>query len=214
MPWTENEKGYAANITYLDREVGKIMAKIRELGLEENTLVIFSSDNGADAPDRFERTADAPLKGKKRDMYEGGIRVPFIAYWKGTIAAGRTSTHVSAFWDFLPTVCELAGVKPKQSTDGISYLPEFLGKRQKKHESFYFEFYEQEGKQGYIEGDWKLVHLDVLKTTQNPVVELYNIRTDPEEKTNIVTAQPKRVEEMQKRMQKSRISNPSYRFND
>ncbi len=214
MPWTENEKGYAANITYLDREVGKIMAKIRELGLEENTLVIFSSDNGADAPDRFERTADAPLKGKKRDMYEGGIRVPFIAYWKGTIAAGRTSTHVSAFWDFLPTVCELAGVKPKQSTDGISYLPELLGKRQKKHESFYFEFYEQEGKQGYIEGDWKLVHLDVLKTTQNPVVELYNIRTDPEEKTNIVTAQPKRVEEMQKRMQKSRISNPSYRFND
>ena len=214
MPWTENEKGYAANISYLDREVGKLMDKLKALGLEENTLVIFTSDNGADAPDSFERTANAPLRGRKRDLYEGGVRVPHIAYWKGTIAPGRVSSHVSAFWDFLATACHLAGIKPEQATDGISYLPELLGEKQKKHEPFYFEFYEQGGKQGYIEGDWKLVHLDVLKTPQSPVVELYNVRTDPEEKTNLVTAQPKRVKELQERMKKSRMPDPNYRFSD
>ena len=214
MPWTENEKGYAANITYLDREVGKLMDQLKSLGLEENTLVIFTSDNGADAPDRFEGTANAPLRGIKRDVYEGGIRVPHIASWKGSIAPGRVSNHVSAFWDFLPTACDLAGINPEQPTDGISYLPELLGRTQKKHQSIYFEFYEQGGKQGYIEGDWKLVQLDVIKTSLSPVVELFNIRSDPEEKTNLAKDQPQRVKEFQTLMQKCRTSDPNYRLND
>ena len=140
---SESHAAFAAMVTLLDQQVGEVVAKLKELGLEKNTIIIFTSDNGphleggAD-PDYFD--SNGPLKGYKRDLYEGGIRVPMIACWPDKIAAGSKSDHVSAFWDVMPTVAELAGVKSPQKIDGISFLPTLLGKSgQKVHKSMYWE---------------------------------------------------------------------------
>ena len=137
-------------ITYLDKDVGIILDKLKELGIDENTLVIFTSDNGGDSPGSFYTESNQPFRGHKRDLYEGGIRVPFIARWPGKIEPGSQTDHVSAFWDFMPTVCELAGIETPDITDGISYLPAMLGQPQQKHDHLYFEFHEQGGKQAVI----------------------------------------------------------------
>ena len=134
----ESHAAFAAMIDLLDVQVGEITAKIKSLGLDNNTLIIFSSDNGphkeggAD-PDYF--NSNAIFKGYKRDLYEGGIRVPTIARWTGKITAGTETNHISAFWDFLPTACDIAGIKSPDGIDGISYLPTLLGKanKQKQH---------------------------------------------------------------------------------
>lgn len=209
--WTESEKGYAAMITYLDTEVGKIMEKLKTLGLEENTLIIFTSDNGGDSPDGFRTESNAPFRGIKRDLYEGGIREPFIARWTGKIQAGRISNHVSAFWDFLPTACELSGTQIPKTTDGISYLPELLGKPQKKHESLYFEFHERGGKQAIIQDNWKIIRLNV-KTPDKATVELYNLLDDPTEQINLALQRPQKVNELMELMQNSRSENPYFKF--
>ncbi|NQU45238.1 arylsulfatase, partial [bacterium] len=134
---------YAGMISRMDRSIGQILDLLDELKLSDNTLVIFSSDNGP-SPEggqslKFFNSA-GPLRGAKRSMYEGGIRVPTIARWPGKIKPGRTTDHPSAFWDFMPTACELAGVDAPADIDGISYLPELLGntEAQKKHEYFYW----------------------------------------------------------------------------
>ncbi len=210
-PWTESEKGYAAMVTYLDNEVGKIMDKLKQLGLDENTLVIFTSDNGGDSPDGFYNESNLPFRGHKRDLYEGGIREPFIARWPGTIAPGRESSHESAFWDFMPTACELAGVPAPEGIDGISYLPELLGKPQQKHESFYFEFHELGGKQAVIKGDWKCIRLNV-KNKEKTIVELYNLKEDSREQHNLFDKFPNRTDELIKLMQSSRTENLNFPF--
>ncbi|MFP6875725.1 MAG: arylsulfatase [Roseibacillus sp.] len=145
---------YAGMISRMDRNIGRILDLLDELKLSENTLVIFSSDNGPSAEGgqslEFFKSA-GPLSGAKRSWREGGIRVPTIARWPGRIDPGRTSDHPSAFWDFLPTVCEVAGVEPPEDIDGISYLPELLGqtKAQRKHDYLYWP--------GAIRvGKWKL----------------------------------------------------------
>lgn len=204
--WTESEKGYAAMITYLDTEVGKIIEKLKELGLDESTIIIFTSDNGDYAPDGFAMESNMPFRGHKRDLYEGGIRIPFIARWPGTIAPGRESSHISAFWDFLPTACELAGAQIPDSIDGIYYLPELLNKPQQKHESLYFEFHEQGGKQAVIKDNWKCIRLNV-KTPSKTTVELYNLQDDPGEQNNLASQFPERVTELVLLMQKSRTEN-------
>ncbi len=209
--WTESEKGYAAMITYLDTEVGKIMERLETLGLDENTLVIFTSDNGGDAPDGFYAETNLPLRGHKRDLYEGGIRVPFIARWKGKITAGKKSHHLSAFWDFMPTVCEMAGLQNSESIDGISYLPELLGKTQKKHSSLYFEFHEQGGKQAVIQDNWKCIRLNV-KDPQKTIVELYNLDHDEAEKNNLALKYPEKVSELVLLMQNSRTENSNFKL--
>jgi arylsulfatase A len=185
---------FAAMITRLDRYVGEILGKLRELRLEKKTLVIFTSDNGphreggAD-PDFF--NSSGPLRGYKRDLYEGGIRVPMIARWPGNIKAGSITGHVSAFWDVLPTFCELAGVESPEDIDGISFLPTLLGQnnRQKKHEYLYWEFHEQGKKQAVRFGDWKGVRLNVAGNPDGPI-ELYNLRDDIGEKDNIAEQRP------------------------
>jgi len=207
--WTESDKGYAAMVTYLDNEVGKIMDKLKQLGLDENTLVIFTSDNGGDSPDGFYNESNLPFRGHKRDLYEGGIREPFIARWPGTIAPGRESNHESAFWDFMPTVCELVGVTAPEGIDGISYLPELLGKPQQKHESFYFEFHELGGKQAVIKGDWKCIRLNV-KIPAKTTVELYNLKEDPGEQKNLSALYPQKVNDLILLMQKSRSENSNF----
>jgi arylsulfatase A-like enzyme len=209
--WTESEKGYAAMITYLDNEVGKIMDKLSDLGLDENTLVIFTSDNGGDSPDSFQLESNTPFRGAKRDLYEGGIRVPFIARWTGTIEAGRRSDHISAFWDFLPTACELANTEIPTETDGISYLPELLGKPQTAHESLYFEFHEQGGKQAIIEGDWKLIRLNVNDSLRT-ITELYNLKNDSSEQENLAETQIYKVTDLIEMMELKRTKNENFYF--
>lgn len=178
---------YAAMVSRMDRDVGRIMALLKELGLDDDTLVIFSSDNGptyAGGADSAFFESAGPLRGLKGSVYEGGIRVPFIARWPGKIKASVTSGHISAFWDFLPTCCELIGAGPPPDIDGISMLPTFLGRpeKQKKHDYLYWEL---GGRQAIRMGDWKAV-----RTRPNRKIELYNLSTDLAEQHNVADKNP------------------------
>ena len=173
---------YAAMVSRMDRDIGSILAKLKELGIDENTLVIFTSDNGHEydnAKDEF-FDSNGIYRGKKRDLYEGGIRVPFVAKWPGKIQAGSKSDHASAFWDFLPTVCDIVGIQPSATTDGISYLPTLTGKKQKAHNHLYWEFNERKGPvQALTQGNWKLLHFVDQR------YELYNLQDDPGEEKDL-----------------------------
>jgi arylsulfatase A-like enzyme len=192
--WPDPKKGHAAMISRMDRDIGTLLGKLKELGIDKNTLVMFSSDNGPHKegganPAFF--NSNGPLTGKKRDLYEGGIRVPLVARWPGRIEAGSVSDHVSAFWDFLPTAAELAGASAPANTDGISMVPTLLGKasKQKKHEYLYWEFHERGGKQAVRMGNFKGIRLDVHKNPTGPL-ELYNLANDIGEKHNIADKHP------------------------
>jgi len=210
----ESHAAFAAMVSLLDKQVGEILGKLKELGLEKNTLVIFSSDNGphreggAD-PDYFD--SNGPLKGYKRDLYEGGIRVPMIAFWEGKIVAGSTSEHISAFWDFLPTVAEVAGVKTPENIDGISYLPELLGKEQKQHAYLYWEFHELGGRQAVRKGDWKLVSYQVFDPAKT-TIELFNLAGDISEENNVAEKHPEIVKELSELMKTARTENVDFPF--
>ncbi len=137
--WPQKEKIYASMISRMDRDVGRILARLKSHGIERNTLVIFTSDNGPSAPALFDSAGGLP--GKKGSLEDGGIRVPCIAWWPGTIDAGGTSDRLSAFWDFLPTFAELAGISPPAPLDGISIVPTLLGRgEQIEHKYLYFRF--------------------------------------------------------------------------
>ncbi len=179
---------YAAMISYLDTQVGLVIDKLKQLGLEENTLVMFSSDNGA----TFNGGVDARffnsvgnLRGLKMDLYEGGIRVPFIAKWPGRIGAGKTSDLVSAQYDLLATLADLTGEKVK-NTDGISFLPELLGKsgEQRQHTYLYFEYPEKGGQLAIRMGNWKGVKTD-LKKNPRASWQLFDLKSDPGETTDL-----------------------------
>ncbi|WP_423127903.1 arylsulfatase [Gaoshiqia sp. Z1-71] len=200
---------YATMVSRLDRNVARILEQLEKLGLDENTLVIFASDNGHEFDDVNNEflNSNGDFRGKKRDLYEGGIRVPFIARWPGTIQAGTQSSHVSAFWDFLPTACELARLKPSGKTDGISYLPSLLGndKKQKKHDYLYWEFNENKGPmQALIKGEWKLVHF-VGKS-----YELYNLDSDVSEKNNVLNDFPEVAGQLKSMMLSARTEHPEF----
>jgi len=214
--WPEAEKGKAAMISRLDSYVGRILDKLKELGIDENTMVVFSSDNGphkegGQDPRFFDSNGN--LRGIKRDLYEGGIRVPMIAWWPGKIEAGKVTDHVSAFWDVLPTFAEAAGAQVPEGIDGISFLPTLLGKtaEQKQHEYLYWEFYEEGGKQAVRMGNWKGVRLNMTNNPDAPV-ELYNLDNDPEEKINIANQHPEIVQQIKVIMQKAHIKNPIFHF--
>ena len=189
---------FAAMVTRLDRDIGKLLSLLDELGLAENTLIVFTSDNGPHSegghdPEFFNSSGN--LRGIKRDLYEGGIRVPMIARWKGTIEAGRKTEHVSAFWDFLPTACELAGVNLPAGLDGISYVPTLKNEPQPEHEFLYWEFHEKGGKQAVLIGNWKGVRLQVNKDPYGPL-ELYDLSQDPEEESNVAQDHPDIIAQM------------------
>src|SRR5690606_15016200 len=140
--WPDTEKGYAAMITRKDRDVGRILDLLRELDIEDNTVVFITSDNGPHGEGGHDHTffqSSGKLRGYKRDLYEGGIRIPVIVRWPGRIAAGSRADHPSAFWDYLPTACELAGVTVPHNIDGLSYLPVLLGKPQPTHEYLFWK---------------------------------------------------------------------------
>ena len=188
-PWPQQEKNKAAMISRLDADVGKILDKLKELRMDNDTVVFFSSDNGPHKeggvdPEFF--NSSGPLRGIKRDLYEGGIRVPMIARWPGHIKAGSTNDQVWAFWDFLPTAAELAGLKPPPDIDGISMVPTLLGLPQThQHDYLYWEFHERGFQQAVRMGDWKAARL-----TPDKPSELYNLKTDPGEKENIAAQHP------------------------
>jgi arylsulfatase A-like enzyme len=190
---------FAAMMTRLDRSVGEILAELDAQGLDRHTLVLFSSDNGAHLegghdPDFFD--SNGPFRGYKRDLYEGGIRVPLLARWPGVVAAGRASDHVSAFWDLLPTVAELAGAEPPEGIDGISYAPTLRGSgEQPQHDYLYWEFHEQGGKQALRRGRWKAVRLGAVADPGAPL-ELYDLERDPGETEDVAARHPAVVREL------------------
>lgn len=211
----ESHAAFAAMVTLLDKQVGDVLAKLKELGLEKNTLVIFSSDNGphqeggAD-PDYFD--SNGPLKGYKRDLYEGGIRVPMIAFWQGRIIPGTKSDHASAFWDVMPTVAELVGIPTSENIDGVSFLPTLLGKNeQKQHDFLYWEFHEKGGRKALRKGDWKLVQYDVF-TPEKTTTELYNLVTDIGEEKNVAAENPELVKELLELMNSARTDSEIFPF--
>ncbi len=209
----EPHTAFAAMISLLDEQVGEIRAKVEELGIAENTIIIFTSDNGphleggAD-PDFF--NSNSNLRGYKRDLYEGGIRVPMIAYWPEKIKPGTTSSHISAFWDFMPTICEIAQLETPNS-DGISFLPELLGKPQREHSYLYWEFHEGGGRQAVRYGDWKGVRLNMSNNPDAPI-ELYNLKTDPGERKNVAIENPELIEKIKAIMNESHSASNEFRF--
>jgi len=210
--WPEAQKGLAAMISRMDRDIGTLKAKLEKLGIDKNTLIIFSSDNGpheegGNDPEFF--NSSGGLRGHKRDLYEGGIREPMIAYWPETIQPGKTSDHISGFWDFLPTACDVAGIEAPQNIDGISYLPELLSKDQPEHKAMYWEFISQGGKQAVRKGNWKLVKLDVLNPEKTQV-ELYNLENDRAEQEDVSEQYPEVLAEMQKLLETERIESEEF----
>ena len=206
----------AAMISRMDRDVGKILSLLKKLGIDENTIVMFSSDNGpheeggAD-PDFFK--SYGPLRGIKRDLYEGGIRVPLIARWPGKIKPGTTSNHISAFWDFLPTCCELANAKTPKDIDGISFLPSLLGRddKQKKHEYLYWEFLERGKARAVRFANFKAVQKNIAKNPNSPI-ELYDLKTDLKEKHNIADKHPDLVAKTEKYFETAHIESEDWPF--
>ena len=192
---------YAAMITYMDKQIGRIMALLKELGLDENTIVMFSSDNGATfdvgGVDTEFFNSVAGLRGRKQDLYEGGIREPFIARWPGKIPAARVTDHISVQFDMMATLAELIGVKAPPN-DGISFLPTLLGnnKQQKKHPYLYFEFPGKSGQVAIRMGKWKGVKSN-MKKDKNAPWEIFDLENDAKESTDIANKHPDLVKEFE-----------------
>lgn len=197
---------YAAMITYMDKQIGKIMALLKELKLDDNTIVFFSSDNGTTfdvgGVDATFFNSVAGLRGRKQDLYEGGIREPFIARWPGHIPAGMTTDHISVQYDFMATLAELTG-KPAPASDGVSFLPVLLGKtaQQKKHDYLYFEFPEKSGQVAIRIGKWKGVKSNLKKDRSAPW-ELYDMEKDEKETTDLSSQHPDLIQRMEEILKK------------
>ena len=200
VPHANPRACYAAMVTRMDKDVGRITALLQELGLEKDTLVIFSSDNGptnAGGSDAGFFGGAGPLHGLKGSVWDGGIRVPFIARWPGKIKPDSESGHIAAFWDFLPTCAELLGEQPPKGIDGISMLPTLLGRPgQKQHEYLYWEL---NGQQGVRMGDWKAVRLK-----PNQKIQLFNLKTDIGEKNDVADQHQDIVAKIQDILQNGR----------
>ena len=199
-------------VTRLDHYVGELVQRLKDLGVYDNTLVIFSSDNGphreggAD-PDFFD--SNGPWRGYKRDVYEGGIRVPMIVSWPGHVQAGSRTGFLCAFWDLMPTFRELTGQALGENVDGVSLLPLLTGKgTQQEHDCLYFEFQELGGRQAVREGPWKLVHMGIR--TENPRYELYRLDEDPGESRDLSADEPERLLHLKALMDRSHTPNPDF----
>jgi arylsulfatase A-like enzyme len=199
-PWPQPEKNKAAMITRMDSDIGRLLAKLKELKIEDNTVVFFTSDNGPHIEGGVDPAffhSSGPLRGHKRDLTEGGIRVPMIVRWPGKIKPGQVSAFPWAFWDFLPTAAEIAQANPPKNLDGFSVLPLLLGQPQKNHHEYlYWEFHERGFQQAMRMGDWK-----AIRPQAGAKLELYNVTTDPGESQNVADQHPdivKGIEELLK----------------
>ncbi|MGC4042799.1 MAG: arylsulfatase [Armatimonas sp.] len=211
-PWTTLQKTYAAQVTRLDSDVGRLMALLKELNIDKNTLVIVAGDNGSSyAPESeigrlFEQAANG-LRGYKRGLYEGALRQAAIARWPGKVPAGRVTDEPWAFWDFLPTAAELAGVRVPRGwkTDGKSIVPLLRGGKAPKREYFYWELHEGTPIQAVRFGDWKAV-----KNGPKAPLELYNLRVDPGEKADLSARNPKERARAERLLKEARTPDPNW----
>jgi arylsulfatase A-like enzyme len=206
--WPELEKNFAAMVTRMDSDIGRLMKQLVESGLDSRTLVLFASDNGPHKegghdPEFF--NSNGPLNGIKRDLYEGGIRVPFLARWPGVVPTGTTSDAVIAFWDFLPTVADLSGIKAPPGLDGISFLSTLQGHQQPPHKHLYWEFHERGFAQAVRMGDWKGIRLNPRQP-----IELYDLKVDVGEKENAATGHKDIVAAIERLMAQSRTESPDF----
>jgi arylsulfatase A-like enzyme len=206
-PWPEPQKNHAAMITRLDRDVGRVLQRLKDKGLADKTIVFFSSDNGphkeGGADPLFFRSA-GPLRGHKRDLTEGGIRVPMIVRWPGKVAAGVLSEQVWAFWDFLPTAAELTGAQVPRHLDGLSMVPTLRGQgRQLQHEFLYWEFHEGGFSQAVRMGDWKAIRLK----PHGPLL-LYDLKHDVGETTDVAGRHPEVVKRVEAYLTTARTESP------
>ena len=211
-PWPAPEKAKAAMITRLDDDVGKLLAKLDELGLAGNTIFIFASDNGPHAEGGVDPAffhSSGPLRGIKRDVYEGGIRVPLIVRWPGQVAAGAVSDHIAYFGDFMATAAAIAGVKPPPRLDSTSFLPALLGRpaAQAQDPYLYWEFYEGRSSQAVRLSDWKGVRIPMLTGE----IELYDLRTDIGEQHDVAAAHPDVVARIRQLMAEAHVPSPLWK---
>lgn len=219
LPHETPHAAYAGMVSRVDDYVGRIMALLRELNLDQNTLVLFTSDNGptirvGGADSAYFHSADG-LRGLKQDVYEGGIRVPLIARWPGHVMAGAKTDQVGAFWDVWPTLAEITGAPPPKDGDGLSLAPTLLGHPadQKPHEYLYWEYHSQGGSQALRMGDWKAVR---NKRNGHPDAhaELYDLKADPGEQKDLAAEHPELVRKALRLMDEARAEsdNPKWRF--
>ena len=212
----EAHAAFAAMVNCIDDYVGDIVAKLEALGIAEDTLIIFTSDNGPHSeaghnPEYF--NSNGPFKGKKRDLYEGGIRVPMIATWPSQIEAGSRTNHISAFWDVFPTIAEISDQPIPENIDGLSFLPTLLGKDdQAVHDYLYWEFHEKKGRQAVRKGNWKGVRYKVSISPDSPI-ELYDLSADLGETKNLAEQYPEIAAELSNTMTKARSVHPDPNFN-
>jgi arylsulfatase A-like enzyme len=210
--WEENAKILAAMITRMDTDVGKVVDLLKELGIDENTIIFYTSDNGTHKVYKDFFNSATAFRGEKTTMYEGGLRVPFIARWPGRIEAGSTSDNISAFWDVMPTIADLTGTKAPLEIDGISFAPTLFGQEQKQHHHLYWEYYGHKGAIALRKGKWKLVRNDLHKNYYTAPVELYNLEEDIAESTNVASEHPEVVEDLLGLVKASHSPNALHKF--
>lgn len=199
---------FAGMITRMDRDIGRLLDLLRSRGIERNTLVLFTSDNGPHregGADPALFRSSGPLRGIKRDLYEGGIRVPMIAQWPGTIPAGVTSDHPWAHWDILPTLADIGGAPIPPALDGIPMTRALRGEPQSPHQFMYWEFHERGFQQAVRMGNWKAVRLK-----PDLPLELYDLATDPTERHNIASSHTEVVQAIERYLKTART--PSERW--
>jgi arylsulfatase len=202
-------------ISHLDRDVGRITALLKELKIDDNTLIIFTSDNGATHAGGVDYkffNSVGELRGLKGSLWEGGIRVPFVAKWPGKIKPGSTSDHISGFQDMMPTIGDITGYRSPADIDGISFLPTLLGTTgQAEHKCLYWEFKAYGGQQAVRMGKWKGIRRG-LQRNPNAPIQLYNLETDLSEKNDLAKKYPEVVEKIQKLMQSERVASKVFPF--
>lgn len=211
LDWPEPAKGYAGMVHHIDQGVGSILAKLRDTGLDENTIVIFTSDNGphregGNDPDFFD--SNGPYRDTKRALTDGGIRVPFIVWGPGTVPAGTSSNHIGYFGDFMAFAADVAGISPPQNLDSISFLPEISGNtdQQQQHDFVYFEFYEMGGIQAVRHQQWKAIRTPFHIGD----IQLYDINADPGETNNVALQHPDLVKKIAEMMDSSHVPDPRW----
>jgi arylsulfatase A-like enzyme len=208
---------YAAMITYLDMQLGELISELKKQGIYENTLIVFTSDNGPTYTGGVDanffdsaKPFDNNYGRTKGFVYEGGIRVPLIASWPNIIKAGSKTNHISAFYDMMPTLTDIVGIETSKETDGLSFKNTLIGKTQQKHDFLYWEFPSYQGQQAVRMGKWKAIRKNIFKG--NLELELYNLDTDIKEQNNIAKQHPDIVKQLAKIMKQEHVPAENERF--
>jgi arylsulfatase A-like enzyme len=206
--WSQPDKKLAAMMTRMDNDIGRLMSLLKELDLENDTIVFFTSDNGPREQGAKLFQSAGPFRGIKRDLYEGGIREPMIVRWPGKVKPGATSEQVWTFWDVLPTLADIAGAKSTSDIDGISMLPALYGQNQSRQDFLYWEFHERGFDQAVRMGDWKAV-----RHNKGPL-ELFYLEKDPGEAKNVSRENPTVVQKIEEYLKTARSDSTAWPIKD